>query len=35
MKNLLKNKRLQSLQKAEVYLDPTRAFTMEFFCEYT
>ena len=34
MKNPLK-KRLESLQKAEVYLEPMRASTMELFCEYT
>ena len=34
MKNPLK-KRLASLQKAEVYLEPMRASTMELFCEYT
>ena len=33
MKNPLK-KRLKSLQKAEVYLEPMRAFTMELFYEY-
>ena len=36
MKNPLKKiKRLKSLQKAEVYLEPMRASTMELFCEYT
>ena len=30
-----KKKRLKSLQKAEVYLEPMRASTMELFCEYT
>ena len=30
-----KIKRLKSLQKAEVYLEPMRASTMELFCEYT
>ena len=34
MKNPLK-KPLESLQKAEVYLEPMRASTMELFCEYT
>ena len=34
MKNPLK-KRLESLQKAEVYLEPMRASIMELFCEYT
>ena len=34
MKNPLK-KRLKSLQKAEVYLEPMRASAMELFCEYT
>ena len=34
MKNSLK-KRLKSLQKAEVYLEPMRASTMELFCEYS
>ena len=34
MKNPLK-KRLESLQKAEVYLEPMRASTMKLFCEYT
>ena len=33
MKNPLK-KLLKSLQKAEVYLEPMRASTMELFCEY-
>ena len=28
-------KRLKSLQKAEVYLEPKRTSTMELFCEYT
>ena len=28
-------KRLKSLQKAEVYLEPKRASTVELFCEYT
>ena len=28
-------KRLKSLQKAELYLEPKRASTMELFCEYT
>ena len=28
-------KRLKSLQKAEAYLEPKRASTMELFCEYT
>ena len=28
-------KRLQSLQKAEAYLEPKRISTMELFCEYT
>ena len=28
-------KRLNSLQKAVVYLEPKQASTMEFFCEYT
>ena len=28
-------KRLKSLQKAELYLEPMRASTMELFCEYT
>ena len=36
MKNPLKKiKRLKSLQKAEVYLEPLRASTIELFCEYT
>ena len=35
MKNPLKNKTFESLQKAEVYLEPTRASTMGLFCEYT
>ena len=34
-KSFKKIKRLKSLQKAEVYLEPMRASTMEFFCEYT
>ena len=34
MKNPLK-KRLESLQKAQVYLEPMRASMMELFCEYT
>ena len=34
MKNPLK-KRLESLQKAEVYLEPMRASMMELFSEYT
>ena len=34
MKNPLK-KRLESLQKEEVYLEPMPASTMELFCEYT
>ena len=34
MKNPLK-KRLKSLQKAEVYLEPMRASAMKLFCEYT
>ena len=34
MKNPLK-KRLRSLQKAEVYLEPMRASAMELLCEYT
>ena len=28
-------KRLKSFQKAEAYLEPKQASTMEFFCEYT
>ena len=28
-------KRLKSLRKAEAYLEPKRASTMELFCEYT
>ena len=28
-------KRLKSLQKAEAYLEPKRASTVELFCEYT
>ena len=28
-------KRLKSLQKAEAYLEPMQASTMELFCEYT
>ena len=28
-------KRLESLQKAEAYLEPMRTSTMELFCEYT
>ena len=36
MKNRLKEiKRFKSLPKAEVYLEPMRASTMELFCEYT
>ena len=36
MKNHLKKiKHLKSLQKAEVYLEPMGASTMELFCEYT
>ena len=36
MKNRLKKiKHLKSLRKAEVYLEPMRASTMELFCEYT
>ena len=36
MKNRLKEiKRFKSLRKAEVYLEPMRASTMELFCEYT
>ena len=31
----LKKKRLKSLQKVEVYLEPMRASTMDLFCEYT
>ena len=34
-KIFLKIKRLKSLQKAEVYLEPMRASTKELFCEYT
>ena len=34
MKNPLK-KRLESLQKAQVYLEPMWASMMELFCEYT
>ena len=34
-KSFKKIKRLKSLQKAEVYLEPMRASTMELFCEYT
>ena len=30
-----KIKHLKSLQKAEVYLEPMQASTMELFCEYT
>ena len=33
MKNPLK-KRLQTLQKVEVYLEPMRAYTMKLFCKY-
>ena len=33
--SFIKIKRLKSLQKAEVYLEPMRASTMELFCEYT
>ena len=33
MTNPLK-KRLESLQKADVYLEPMRASTMKLFCEY-
>ena len=28
-------KRLKSVQKAEAYLEPKRASTMQVFCEYT
>ena len=36
MKNPFKKiKRLKSLQKAKVYLEPMRASTMDLFCEYT
>ena len=35
MKYFKETKRLKSLQKAEVYLEPMRASTMELFCEYT
>ena len=36
MKNHFKKiKRLKSLQKADVYLEPMRASTMEHFCEYS
>ena len=35
VKSFKKIKRLKSLQKAEVYLEPKRACTMELFCEYT
>ena len=34
MKNPLK-KRLKSLQKVEVYLEPMLTYTMELFCKYT
>ena len=34
-KSFKKIKYLKSLQKAEVYLEPMRASTMELFCEYT
>ena len=34
-KSFKKIKRLKSLQKAKVYLEPMRASTMELFCEYT
>ena len=34
-KSFKKIKRLKSLQKAEVYLEPMRASTMELFCKYT
>ena len=34
-KSFIKIKRLKSLQKAEVYLEPMQASTMELFCEYT
>ena len=34
MKNPLK-KSLEGLKKAEVYLEPMRASTMDLFCEYT
>ena len=34
-KSFKKIKRSKSLQKAEVYLEPMRASTMELFCEYT
>ena len=35
VKSFKEIKRLKSLQKAEVYLEPKRACTMELFCEYT
>ena len=35
VKSFKEIKRLKSLQKAEVYLEPKRASTMELFCEYT
>ena len=34
-KSFKKIKCLKSLQKAEVYLEPMQASTMELFCEYT
>ena len=34
-KNSLKKKRLKSLQKVELYLEPMRAYTMELFCKYS
>ena len=33
--NVKETKRLKSLQKAEAYLEPKRASTMELFCEDT
>ena len=35
MSNILKKKRLKSHQKAEAYLEPKRASTVEFFYENT
>ena len=34
-KSFKKIKRLKSLQKAEVHLEPMRVSSMELFCEYT
>ena len=35
VKHFKEIKLLKSLQKAEAYLEPKRASTMELFCEYT